>query len=142
MKSRYPLAMITRFRIIAQRTASITWRKSRQTDADYAINDIDPISGQQRYPTCAGTTTAYPLVATPKHGNPTHRPTDPGIRPAMREQLIANACAAKRLPPCGRSIPIALPPCGSKQLKKAPKACKIEQWLAAIYITLARHKHL
>jgi hypothetical protein len=36
--------------IVPQRTPSITWREQRQDDQGYAIVDIDPVTGEQRYP--------------------------------------------------------------------------------------------
>jgi hypothetical protein len=71
--------------IIAQRTASITWREARQADAGYAINDIDPITGSQRYPFLRWDDTGVPFSSNPAVWQPD--PTDPHIRTAMTEQL-------------------------------------------------------
>jgi VCBS repeat-containing protein len=38
------------FGIIPQRLPTVTWREGRQNDPGFAINDIDPLTGQQRYP--------------------------------------------------------------------------------------------
>jgi hypothetical protein len=83
--------------IIAQRTASITWREARQADAGYAINDIDPITGQQRYPFLRWDDTGVPFSSNPALWQPD--PTDPGIRAAMTEQLIASALRREAIAP-------------------------------------------
>lgn len=36
--------------IVPQRMPTITWREARQDDKSYVITDIDPMTGEQRYP--------------------------------------------------------------------------------------------
>jgi hypothetical protein len=71
--------------IIAQRTASITWREQRQDDKGYRLNDIDPITGEQRYPFLRWDDDGMPFSANPSVWQPD--PTDPGIRAAITQQL-------------------------------------------------------
>ena len=83
--------------IIPQRTASITWREARQNDKGYAINDIDPITGTQRYPFLRWDDDGVPFSANPSVWQPD--PTDPNIRVAMTEQLIASALRREAIAP-------------------------------------------
>jgi hypothetical protein len=64
--------------IVPQRTPSITWREQRQDDQGYAIVDIDPVTGQQRYPYLRFDDNGVPFSSNPAAWQPD--PRDPGIR--------------------------------------------------------------
>jgi hypothetical protein len=83
--------------IIPQRTASITWREERQDDKGYAINDIDPISGEQRYPFLRWDDNGLPFSSNPAVWQPD--PTDPNIRVAMEQQLLESALRREAIAP-------------------------------------------
>lgn len=75
--------------IIAQRTPTITWREARQSDKGYALVDIDPVTGTQRYPYLRFDDNGLPFSSNPAVWQPD--PTDPGIRVSMTQQLIESA---------------------------------------------------
>jgi VCBS repeat-containing protein len=83
--------------IIPQRTASITWREARQSDRGYALLDIDPVSGEQRYPFLRFDDNGVPFSSRPDLWQPD--PTDPGIRTSMTQQLIESALRREAIAP-------------------------------------------
>jgi hypothetical protein len=83
--------------LVPQRLASITWREARQSDAGYAINDIDPVTGQQRYPYLRWDDTGTPFSSRPDLWQPD--PADPLIRQSMNERLIRSGLEREAIAP-------------------------------------------
>ena len=72
--------------IVPQRLPAITWRESRQGDPGYAVLDINPLTGEQRYPYLRFDDRGTPFSSNPAVWQPD--PRDPGIRVGMTRQLI------------------------------------------------------
>jgi Ca2+-binding RTX toxin-like protein/antitoxin component YwqK of YwqJK toxin-antitoxin module len=72
--------------IVPQRMPALTWREERQGDPGYALLDIDPVTGEQRYPYLRFDDTGTPFSSNPAVWQPD--PRDPGIRVGMTQQLI------------------------------------------------------
>ena len=81
--------------LVAQRMPSITWRESRQGDPGYALLDIDPLTGEQRYPYLRFDDNGVPFSSNPAVWQPD--PRDPGIRAGMTQQLIESALRRKAI---------------------------------------------
>lgn len=45
-----PIGQVAQLGIVPQRLPAITWRESRPGDPGYAVLDINPLTGEQRYP--------------------------------------------------------------------------------------------
>ena len=75
--------------IVPQRMPAITWRESRQGDPGYALLDINPLTGEQRYPYLRFDDRGVPFSSNPAVWQPD--PRDPGIRVGMTQQLIESA---------------------------------------------------
>jgi Ca2+-binding RTX toxin-like protein len=75
--------------IVPQRMPGITWRESRQGDPGYALLDINPLTGEQRYPYLRFDDRGVPFSSNPAVWQPD--PRDPGIRVGMTQQLIESA---------------------------------------------------
>lgn len=83
--------------IVPQRMPSITWREARQDDKGYAITDIDPITGEQRYPYLRWDDTGTPFSSRPDLWQPD--PTDPNIRASFNQQLVESALKREAIAP-------------------------------------------
>jgi Uncharacterized alpha/beta hydrolase domain (DUF2235) len=83
--------------IVPQRTPSITWREQRQDDQGYAIVDIDPVTGQQRYPYLRFDDAGVPFSSNPAVWQPD--PRDPGIRVRFDQQLTQSALRREAIAP-------------------------------------------
>jgi hypothetical protein len=83
--------------IVPQRTPSITWREQRQDDQGYAIVDIDPVTGQQRYPYLRFDDNGVPFSSNPAVWQPD--PRDPGIRVRFDQQLTQSALRREAIAP-------------------------------------------
>lgn len=75
--------------LVPQRMPSITWREARQDDKGYAITDIDPITGEQRYPYLRWDDTGMPFSSRPELWQPD--PADPYIRASFNQHLVESA---------------------------------------------------
>jgi VCBS repeat-containing protein len=75
--------------IVPQRMPGITWREERQGDPGYALLDINPLTGEQRYPYLRFDDRGVPFSSNPAVWQPD--PLDPGIRAGMTQQLIESA---------------------------------------------------
>ena len=76
--------------IIPQRLPVLTWREARQSTPGYAISDIDPITGKERYPGLR-----YNDDWTPYNADP----TDPEQRRNIFERLIVSALGREAVAP-------------------------------------------
>ena len=83
--------------LIAQRTPILTWREARQSDKGYAIVDIDPVTGTQRYPYLRFDDNGVPFSSNPAVWQPD--PLDEGIRISMTEQLLNSALRRQAIAP-------------------------------------------
>ena len=75
--------------IIAQRMPGLTWREARQQDRGYALMDIDPLTGSQRYPYLRFDDEGKPFSSNPALWQVDA--ADPNLRQSMVEQLLNNA---------------------------------------------------
>lgn len=81
--------------IVPQRMPTITWREARQDDKGYAITDIDPISGEQRYPYLRWDDAGVPFSSQPGLWQPD--PGDPYIRASFNQHLAESALAREAI---------------------------------------------
>jgi Ca2+-binding RTX toxin-like protein len=79
-----------RLGIIPQRMPTLTWREARQHDPGFAIVDIDPLTGQQKYPSLRYDDDGLPFNADP---------TDPGQRPELGYALLNAALRREAIAP-------------------------------------------
>jgi len=76
--------------IIPQRLPQLTWHESRQGDPGYALVDIDPLTGEARYPTLRYNDDFTPINADP---------TDPGQRNDLFQRMVDGALAREAIAP-------------------------------------------
>jgi VCBS repeat-containing protein len=76
--------------IIPQRMPTLTWREARQDSPGYAIRDIDPVTGQERYPTLRYNDNWLPYNADT---------TDPEQRYNVFERLVLSALRREAIAP-------------------------------------------
>jgi Ca2+-binding RTX toxin-like protein len=76
--------------IIPQRLPQLTWHESRQGDPGYALVDIDPLTGEARYPTLRYNDNFSPINADP---------TDPGQRNDVFQRMVDGALARQAIAP-------------------------------------------
>jgi Ca2+-binding RTX toxin-like protein len=77
--------------IIPERLPNLSWREARLTDSGYSITDIDPITGEQKYPYLRFDDQGLPFSSNPAKWQPD--PTDPVIRGSMTNYLTNIALA-------------------------------------------------
>jgi Ca2+-binding RTX toxin-like protein len=83
--------------LIPQRMATITWRERRQSDPGYAINDVDSLTGAQRYPYLRYDDNGIPFSADPSMFQVD--PTDPGQRIPFQQAMVMSALKRGALAP-------------------------------------------
>ena len=81
--------------IVPQRMPTITWREARQDDKGYAITDIDPVTGEQRYPYLRWDDASVPFSSQPSLWQPD--PSDPYIRASFNQHLAESALAREAI---------------------------------------------
>lgn len=72
--------------LIPQRLTQLTWREGRQDDPGYAIVDIDPITGEQRYPFLRWDDDGVAFSADPSRYQVD--PLDPNTRGGFAQRLV------------------------------------------------------
>jgi hypothetical protein len=72
--------------LVPQRLPQLTWREARQADMGYALLDIDPVTGEQRYPYLRFDDNGVPFSTNPELWQPD--PRDPNIRAGLTGSLI------------------------------------------------------
>jgi hypothetical protein len=77
--------------IVPQRLPNLSWREARLTDSGYSITDIDPITGEQKYPYLRFDDQGLPFSSNPAKWQPD--PADPVIRGSMTNYLTNIALA-------------------------------------------------
>ncbi len=77
--------------IIPQRLPNLSWREARLSDSGYSVIDIDPITGEQKYPYLRFDDQGVPFSSNPAKWQPD--PTDPVIRGTMTNYLTNIALA-------------------------------------------------
>ena len=76
--------------LIPQRMPTLTWREARQNDPGFAIGDVDPLTGQDRYPFLR-----YNDDGTPYNADA----TDPEQRRSLFERLVVTSLAREAVAP-------------------------------------------
>ena len=76
--------------IVPQRLPQLTWHESRQGDPGYALVDIDPLTGEARYPTLRYNDDFSPINADP---------TDPGQHKDLFQRMVDGALARQAIAP-------------------------------------------
>ena len=80
------IGQVAQLGVVPQRLPAITWREERQSDPGYTVLDINPLTGEQRYPYLRFDDRGTPFSSNPAVWQPD--PRDPGIRVGMTRQLI------------------------------------------------------
>lgn len=83
--------------LIPQRMPSLTWHEGRLTDPGYAITDVDPITGEQRYPFLRWDDDGYAFSAYPELYEVD--PLDPNTRAGFLERLVIGSLERRAVAP-------------------------------------------
>lgn len=75
--------------LIPQRLSPLAWREGRQSDPGYAITEIDPLTGEQRYPFLRWDDDGYAFSSNPALYQVD--PLDPQTRGSFSQRLVVSA---------------------------------------------------
>ena len=91
-----PIGQVAQLGIVPQRLPAITWREERQSDPGYAVLDINPLTGEQRYPYLRFDDRGVPFSSNPGVWQPDQ--LDPGIRVRFEQPVkTVNSIAATEI---------------------------------------------